>query len=64
MAKARTLIVMAFGAVLVLAAGCGYSDPFGNSYSSDQVSQYCRSLRPGSAAYERNNCANTAPPTP
>lgn len=48
----------------VLTACGGYTDPFGNSYSDEQVSQYCSHLRPGSAGYERYDCANRLVVTP
>jgi hypothetical protein len=48
----------------VLAACGGYTDPFGNSYTDEQVSEYCSHLRPGSAAYERYDCANRLSVTP
>jgi hypothetical protein len=48
----------------VLAACGGYTDPFGNSYTDEQVQQFCSHVRPGSAMYERHDCANILVGTP
>jgi hypothetical protein len=61
----RFVVGLAMLALFSVVTACGgYTDPFGNSYTDEQVQQFCSHVRPGSAAYERHDCANILVGTP
>ena len=65
MKRFKRLAVMVVALVsFAMLAGCGYVTQSGNYYSDAQVRQYCSHLRPGSADYQRFDCANRLANTP